>query len=40
MNMLFEDLKGKGSMIIASSFALETMNFGVMSELVSLANDN
>lgn len=40
MNMLFEDLKRKGSMIIASSFALETMNLGAMSELVSLANDN
>ena len=40
MNMLFEGLKGKGSMIIASYFALETMNLGAMSELVSLANDN
>ena len=27
-------------MIIASSFALETMNLGAMSELVSLANGN
>ena len=37
MNMLFEGLKEKGSMVIVPSSALETMNLGAMSGLVSLA---
>ena len=37
MNMLFEGLKEKGSMVIVPSSALDTMNLGAMSGLVSLA---
>lgn len=40
MNMLFEGLKEKGSMVIVPSSALETMNLGAMSGLVSLAKGN
>lgn len=40
MNMLFEGLKEKGSMVIVPSSALETMNLGTMSGLVSLAKGN
>ena len=37
MNMLFEGLKEKGSMVIVPSSALESMNLGAMGGLVSLA---
>lgn len=40
MNMLFEGLKEKGSMVIVPSSALDTMNLGAMSGLVSLAKNN
>ena len=40
MNMLFEALKEKGSMVIVPSSALDTMNLGAMSGLVSLADKN
>jgi len=40
MNMLFEGLKEKGSMVIVPSSALETMNLGAMGGLVSLAKCN
>lgn len=40
MNMLFEGLKEKGSMVIVPSSALETMNLGAMGGLVSLAKTN
>jgi regulator of protease activity HflC (stomatin/prohibitin superfamily) len=37
MNMLFEGLKEKGSMIIVPSSALDTMNLGAMGGLVALS---
>ena len=37
MNMLFEGLKEKGSMVIVPSSALESMNLGATSGLISLA---
>jgi regulator of protease activity HflC (stomatin/prohibitin superfamily) len=40
MNMLFEGLKEKGSMVIVPSSALESMNLGAMGGLVSLAKTN
>jgi regulator of protease activity HflC (stomatin/prohibitin superfamily) len=40
MNMLFEGLKEKGSMVIVPSSALETMNLGAIGGLVSLAKFN
>lgn len=40
MNMLFEGLKEKGSMIIVPSSALESMNLGAVSGLTSLAQTN
>jgi regulator of protease activity HflC (stomatin/prohibitin superfamily) len=40
MNMLFEGLKEKGSMVIVPSSALETMNLGAIGGLVSLAKCN
>lgn len=40
MNMLFEGLKEKGSMVIVPSSALESMNLGATSGLVSLAKSN
>lgn len=40
MNMLYEGLKEKGSMVIVPSSALDSMNLGVIGGLVSLAKDN
>lgn len=40
MNMLFEGLKEKGSMVIVPSSALDTMNLGAISGLASLAKTN
>lgn len=40
MNMLFEGLKEKGSMVIVPSSALDSMNLGAMGGLVSLAGTN
>lgn len=40
MNMLFEGLKEKGSMVIVPSSALDTMNLGGMGGLVSLAKNS
>lgn len=40
MNMLFEGLKEKGSMVIVPSSALDTMNLGAMGGLVSLSKAN
>lgn len=40
MNMLFEGLKEKGSMVIVPSSALDSMNLGAMGGLVSLAKSN
>lgn len=40
MNMLYEGLKEKGSMIIVPSSALDSMNLGVIGGLVSLAKAN
>jgi regulator of protease activity HflC (stomatin/prohibitin superfamily) len=40
MNMLFEGLKEKGSMIIVPSSALDSMNLGATSGLISLAKTN
>ena len=40
MNMLFEGLREKGSMVIVPSSALDTMNLGAMGGLVSLAKSN
>ena len=40
MNMLFEGLKEKGSMVIVPSSALDTMNLGAIGGLVSLAKCN
>ena len=37
MNMLFEGLKEKGSMVIVPSSALDSMNLGAMGGLISLA---
>lgn len=39
MNMLFEGLKEKGSMVIVPSSALDSMNLGAMGGLISLANN-
>jgi regulator of protease activity HflC (stomatin/prohibitin superfamily) len=39
MNMLFEGLKEKGSMVIVPSSALDSMNLGAMGGLVSLAKN-
>jgi regulator of protease activity HflC (stomatin/prohibitin superfamily) len=39
MNMLFEGLKEKGAMVIVPSSAVDTMNLGAMSGLVSLGRD-
>ena len=38
MNMLFEGLKEKGSMVIVPSSALDTMNLGAIGGLAALAN--
>lgn len=40
MNMLFEGLKEKGSMVIVPSSALNSMNLGAMSGMISLAKSN
>jgi len=40
MNMLFEGLKEKGAMVIVPSSAVDTMNLGGMSGMVSLAQNN
>ncbi len=40
MNMLFEGLKEKGSMVIVPSSALDSMNLGAIGGLVSLAKMN
>ncbi len=40
MNMLFEGLKQKGALVIVPSSAVDTMNLGAMSGLVSLAKNN
>lgn len=40
MNMLFEGLKEKGSMVIVPSSALESMNLGATAGLVSLAKSS
>jgi regulator of protease activity HflC (stomatin/prohibitin superfamily) len=40
MNMLYEGLKEKGSMVIVPSSALDSMNLGVIGGLVSLAKMN
>ncbi|NAS11130.1 slipin family protein [Poritiphilus flavus] len=40
MNMLFEGLKEKGSMVIVPSSALDSMNLGALGGLVSLAQDS
>ncbi len=37
MNMLFEGLKERGAMVIVPSSAVDTMNLGGMSGMVSLA---
>jgi hypothetical protein len=37
MNMLFEGLKEKGALVIVPSSAVETMNLGGLSGLVSLS---
>jgi len=40
MNMLYEGLKEKGSMVIVPSSALDSMNLGVIGGLASLAKTN
>jgi regulator of protease activity HflC (stomatin/prohibitin superfamily) len=40
MNMLFEGLKEKGALVIVPSSAVETMNLGGISGVVSLAQNN
>jgi regulator of protease activity HflC (stomatin/prohibitin superfamily) len=40
MNMLFEGLKEKGALVIVPSSAVETMNLGAMSGMVSIAQNN
>ncbi len=40
MNMLFEGLKEKGALVIVPSSAVETMNLGGLSGMVSLAQQN
>jgi len=40
MNMLFEGLKEKGAMVIVPSSAVDTMNLGGMSGMISLAQNN
>jgi len=40
MNMLFEGLKQKGALVIVPSSAVETMNLGSLSGLVSIAQNN
>jgi len=40
MNMLFEGLKGKGALVIVPSSAIDTMNLGAVSGMVSIAQNN
>jgi regulator of protease activity HflC (stomatin/prohibitin superfamily) len=40
MNMLFEGLKAKGALVIVPSSAVDTMNLGGLSGMVSLAQNN
>ncbi len=40
MNMLFEGLKQKGALVIVPSSAVETMNLGAMSGMISLAKNS
>jgi len=40
MNMLFEGLKEKGAMVIVPSSAVDTMNLGGLSGLISIAQNN
>jgi regulator of protease activity HflC (stomatin/prohibitin superfamily) len=40
MNMLFEGLKEKGALVIVPSSAVDTMNLGAMSGMVSIAQTN
>jgi regulator of protease activity HflC (stomatin/prohibitin superfamily) len=40
MNMLFEGLREKGALVIVPSSAVDTMNLGAMSGLVSIAQNN
>ena len=40
MNMLFEGLKQKGALVIVPSSAVDTMNLGAMSGMISLAQNN
>ena len=40
MNMLFEGLKEKGALVIVPSSAIDTMNLGGMSGIVSMAQNN
>jgi hypothetical protein len=40
MNMLFEGLKSKGALVIVPSSAVDTMNLGGLSGMVSLAQNN
>jgi hypothetical protein len=40
MNMLFEGLKEKGALVIVPSSAVDTMNLGGMSGIVSMAQQN
>ena len=39
MNMLFEGLKEKGALVIVPSSAVDTMNLGGLSGMVSLAKN-
>jgi len=40
MNMLFEGLKEKGALVIVPSSAVDTMNLGGLSGMVSMAQQN
>ena len=40
MNMLFEGLKEKGALVIVPSSAVDTMNLGAVSGLISIAQNN
>jgi regulator of protease activity HflC (stomatin/prohibitin superfamily) len=40
MNMLFEGLKEKGAMVIVPSSAVDTMNLGGLSGMISLAQNS
>src|SRR5215211_4124220 len=40
MNMLFEGLKQKGALVIVPSSAVDTMNLGAMSGIISIAQNN